>query len=283
MSPLEYCYEKVKDSEFAFQAGYRFLPKAKYDAIAVIYAYRRELLDVIEDCQQIVVAKTTLVWWHQDLIKVFHGEIPEHPVHQALKEVITVFRLPESELVELIYGVEMDLHHVRYLAFEDLRYYCYRISGVLLRLVARVLGFTDEQTLVYAETLGIALQLTKILTHVGADARLGRIYLPMNELQQFNVPAQTILSGKLTTEFEVLMNVQLERVKRLYQQALSFLPKQDKKQQKASLMLASIYYALLMELKDDGVGNVLKYKLMIPYPRQFRIALKTRWFGFCFE
>lgn len=280
MSPLEYCYEKIEDSEFAFKASYRFLPKAQYDAIAVVYAYRRELLEVIQDCQQAEVAKATLAWWHQDLAKVFQYEMPEHPVHQALKDVVAVFRLPENELVELIHGVEMDIHHVRYLAFDDLRYYCQRISGVLLRLVARILGFTDEQTLAYAETLGIAVQLTKIMTHIGADARLGRIYLPMDELQRFNVPAQTILSSKPTAEFEALMNTQLERIQQFYQQALSLLPKQDKKQQKASLMLASIYDALLMELKDDGVGNVLKYKLTIPYPRQFRIALKTRWFGF---
>ena len=176
--------------------------------------------------------------------------------------------------------MEMDLHHVRYAAFDDLRYYCYRVAGVVGRLIARILGFDSAQTLQYAETLGLALQLTNIIRDVGEDARMGRIYLPQEDLQRFGVSEQDILSANATPEFARLMQFQYERALNAYREAVALLPPCDKKRQKAGLVMGSIYYALLREIERDGLGNVLRYKIRIPNPRKMRIALKTWLFGF---
>ncbi|XXQ69451.1 presqualene diphosphate synthase HpnD [Neisseriaceae bacterium B1] len=280
MSPLDYCHEKVSQSGSSFLAGFRFLPPEKQRAMTVLYAFCRELDDVVDDCSDANVARQTLIWWRQDLAKVFHDGAPEHPVNQALREVVPVFRLPENELAEIINGMEMDLHHVRYATFADLQYYCFRVAGVVGRLVARILGFQNVKTLEYADKLGLALQLTNIIRDVGEDARMGRIYLPMDELAQFNVPANTILSATPTPEFAALMQFQFERAKRTYAEALALLPPEDKAAQKTGLIMGSIYYALLMEIERDGLDNVLKYKIKIPNPRKMRIALKTWIFGF---
>lgn len=281
MTPLEYCEHKARESQSSFLAGFRFLPPEKRQAITALYAFCRELDDVVDDCTDPQVAKTTLAWWRNDLQKVFENNgQPEHPVHQALREICPKFALPHNELEELINGMEMDLHHVRYESFDDLQYYCYRVAGVVGRLIARILGFQNAQTLEYAEKLGLALQLTNIIRDVGEDARMNRIYLPMNELAQFNVPAQTILSYTPTPEFEKLMQFQIQRAQETYRQAIALLPESDKKAQKVGLIMGGIYHALLQEIAADGAANVLRYKIKIPNPRKLRIALRIWLLGF---
>ena len=281
MQPLDYCREKAQTSHSNFLASFRFLPPAQRDAMTILYAYCRELDDIVDDSRDPGVARATLAWWRQDLSKVFQANAaPEHPVNQALRSISPTFRLPENELADIINGMEMDLHHVRYAAFDDLRYYCYRVAGVVGRLIARILGFGSAQTLQYAETLGLALQLTNIIRDVGEDARMGRIYLPQEDLQHFGVSEQDILSANATPEFARLMQFQYERALNTYREAVALLPSCDKKRQKAGLVMGSIYYALLREIERDGLGNVLRYKIRIPNPRKMRIALKTWLFGF---
>ncbi|WP_027008703.1 presqualene diphosphate synthase HpnD [Conchiformibius kuhniae] len=281
MTPIAYCRRKARESGSSFLAAFCFLSAEKKDALTVLYAYCRELDDAVDDCSDAQVAKTVLAWWRSDAAKIFAaGQTPEHPVNQALQSVSAQFALPEDELTEIINGMEMDLHHVRYAEFDDLKYYCYRVAGVVGRLIARILGFRDPQTLAYAETLGLALQLTNIIRDVGEDARKGRIYLPMSELQRFNVPAQTILSATPTPAFAELMAFQIDRAGQTYREALALLPECDRKAQKAGLVMGGIYHALLQEIRLDGGENVLKYKIKIPNPRKMRLALKIWLCGF---
>ena len=281
MQPLDYCREKAQTSQSNFLASFRFLSAPQRDAMTILYAYCRELDDIVDDSRDPSIARTTLAWWRQDLAKAYQAQAtPEHPVNQALRSIHPVFRLPESELTDIINGMEMDLHHSRYATFDDLKYYCYRVAGVVGRLIARILGYTQDATLQYAETLGLALQLTNIIRDVGEDARMGRIYLPQDELAQFGVPENSILAAQPSPQFAALMQHQFNRARDTYRQAIALLPDADKKAQKAGLIMASIYYALLQEIERDGLANVLRYKIRIPNPRKMRIALKTWLFGF---
>lgn len=281
MNPLTYCQERAESSGSSFLAGFRFLPDEQKNAMTVLYAYCRELDDVVDDCSDVNVARQTLAWWRQDLAKVFeqNGQ-PEHPVNRALCEYVPLFSFPKDELEDIINGMEMDLHHVRYQTFDDLQYYCYRVAGVVGRLIVRILGFTNNQTLMYAEKLGLALQLTNIIRDVGEDARNNRIYLPLDELKKFNVNEEMIFNYSITNEWQKLMDFQVMRAREMYRVAMDLLPEEDKKRQKAGLVMAGIYHALLEEIARDGAENVLKYKIRIPNPRKFRIALKIWLFGF---
>lgn len=281
MHSLEYCRDKAMASGSSFLAGFRFLPPTQRDAMTVLYAYCRELDDVVDDCSDAGVAAVTLRWWRMDLAKVFAaGEVPEHPVMQALQPCVAAFGLPENELAQIIDGMEMDLTQVRYHRFADLQHYCQCVAGVVGRLIARILGFSQRATLDYADTMGLALQLTNIIRDVGEDARMGRIYLPVAELQRFAVPAADILHGRSSPAFERLMAFQIERARQTYRAAVALLPESDRRRQKSGLVMAAIYYALLREIERDGGGNVLRYKLAIPTPRKMRIALKTWLLGF---
>jgi squalene synthase hpnD len=277
---LDYCHQKAAESHSSFLSGFRFLSVEKRNAITVLYAFCRELDDVVDGCTDPNVAQITLNWWRSDLEKVFNNEMPEHPVHQALKDIRASFDLPKNEFEALIDGMQMDLEQARYGSFDELKLYCHRVAGVVGRLIARILGFSNPQTLEYAEKMGLALQLTNIIRDVGEDARQGRIYLPIEEMQKFDVPANVIMQCKPTDNFARLMQFQVDRARETYREAMLLLPAADKKSQKVGLIMAAIYYALLNEIDRDGAQNVLTYKIAIPSPRKKRIALKTWLFGF---
>ena len=280
MLALDYCRQKAAESHSSFLSGFRFLSVEKRNAITVLYAFCRELDDVVDGCTDPNVAQITLNWWRSDLEKVFNNEMPEHPVHQALKDIRASFDLPKNEFEALIDGMQMDLEQARYGSFDELKLYCHRVAGVVGCLIARILGFSNPKTLEYADKMGLALQLTNIIRDVGEDARQGRIYLPIEEMQKFDVPANVIMQCKPTDNFAKLMQFQVNRARETYREAMLLLPAEDKKSQKVGLIMAAIYYALLNEINRDGAQNVLTYKIAIPSPRKKRIALKTWLFGF---
>ena len=280
MLALDYCRQKAAESHSSFLSGFRFLSVEKRNAITVLYAFCRELDDVVDGCTDPNVAQITLNWWRSDLEKVFNNEMPEHPVHQALKDIRASFDLPKNEFEALIDGMQMDLEQARYGSFDELKLYCHRVAGVVGCLIARILGFSNPQTLEYADKMGLALQLTNIIRDVGEDARQGRIYLPIEEMQKFDVPANVIMQCKPTDNFTKLMQFQVNRARETYREAMLLLPAADKKSQKVGLIMSAIYYALLNEIDRDGAQNVLTYKIAIPSPRKKRIALKTWLFGF---
>ena len=280
MLALDYCHQKAAESHSSFLSGFRFLSVEKRNAITVLYAFCRELDDVVDGCTDPNVAQITLNWWRSDLEKVFNNEMPEHPVHQALKDIRVSFDLPKNEFEALIDGMQMDLEQARYGSFDELKLYCHRVAGVVGCLIARILGFSNLKTLEYADKMGLALQLTNIIRDVGEDARQGRIYLPIEEMQKFDVPANVIMQCKPTDNFAKLMQFQVNRARETYREAKLLLPAEDKKSQKVGLIMAAIYYALLNEIDRDGAQNVLTYKIAIPSPRKKRIALKTWLFGF---
>jgi squalene synthase hpnD len=277
---LDYCHQKAAESHSSFLSGFRFLSVEKRNAITVLYAFCRELDDVVDGCTDPNVAQITLNWWRSDLEKVFNNEMPEHPVHQALKDIRVSFDLPKNEFEALIDGMQMDLEQARYGSFDELKLYCHRVAGVVGCLIARILGFSNPKTLEYADKMGLALQLTNIIRDVGEDARQGRIYLPIEEMQKFDVPANVIMQCKPTDNFAKLMQFQVNRARETYREAMLLLPAADKKSQKVGLIMAAIYYALLNEIDRDGAQNILTYKIAIPSPRKKRIALKTWLFGF---
>ena len=280
MLALDYCRQKAAESHSSFLSGFRFLSVEKRNAITVLYAFCRELDDVVDGCTDPNVAQITLNWWRSDLEKVFNNEMPEHPVHQALKDIRASFDLPKNEFEALIDGMQMDLEQARYGSFDELKLYCHCVAGVVGCLIARILGFSNPKTLEYADKMGLALQLTNIIRDVGEDARQGRIYLPIEEMQKFDVPANVIMQCKPTDNFAKLMQFQVDRARETYREAMLLLPAADKKSQKVGLIMAAIYYALLNEIDRDGAQNVLTYKIAIPSPRKKRIALKTWLFGF---
>jgi phytoene synthase len=275
MTPDQYCQFKAAASGSSFYQSFRFLPKDKRRAIVALYAFCREVDDVVDECTDENVARTTLNWWRGQIADIYTGD-PIHPVARALVDIVEEYNLQQEYLQEIIDGMEMDLDVFLYPDFESLQLYCYRVAGVVGLLSAEIFGYTDRQTLKYAYDLGIAFQLTNIIRDVGEDARRNRIYLPMDELEKFDVSATDILTAHETENFRKLMAFQIERAHRYYQQAFKHLPAVDRRAQRAGIIMAAIYQATLDEVVTSGC-HVLKERVSLAPVYKLWLAIKTWW------
>jgi phytoene synthase len=203
---------------------------------------------------------------------------PQHPVMQALMPLAPDFGIEARHLHAIIEGCEMDLRQTRYLDFNSLRAYCHLVAGVVGEVSARIFGQTEPNTTPYAHTLRLAFQLTNIIRDVGEDALRGRIYLPIDELQQFDVKAHEILQRVDSPRFQSLMNFQCDRALTLYDEALAQLPAADRRTQKPGLMMASIYRTLLHEIRAARFP-VLRERVSLTPLRKLWLAWKVQALG----
>ena len=276
-TPEQYVQDKAAASGSSFYYAFLFLPKDRRAAITAFYAFCREVDDVVDEVSDPGVAATKLAWWRTEVASAFAGE-PRHPVMKALMPYAAAFGIEARQLQEIIDGCEMDLTQTRYLDFVALERYCHLVAGVVGEVSARIFGQTQPQTTEYAHKLGLALQLTNIIRDVGEDAMRGRIYLPVNELQQFDVKAHELLSRTYSERFVALMQFQASRAQRIYDEALALLPAADRRAQKPGLMMASIYRTLLREIEADGF-HVLNQRVSLTPLRKLWLAWKVQALG----
>ena len=274
MKPQEYCKQKVAQSGSSFTVSFIFLPKTQREAMTALYAFCREVDDVVDECSDYMVAQTKLNWWKSEVTNLY-ANTPQHPVTKALQPFISQFNLAQEHFLEIIDGMEMDLKFNRYEDFKQLQLYCYRVASVVGLLSASIFGFKNRKTLKYAHDLGMAFQLTNIIRDVGEDARRGRIYLPLDELKKAKVTEDDILQSRETPQVKELMEYQIERAETYYDKALRELPTEDAKQQRTGLMMAAIYRTLLREIKTGSAEKVLTSKTSLPPFRKIMLAVQT--------
>jgi phytoene synthase len=273
MTPDAYCQQKAAASGSSFYYSFLFLPAERRRAITALYAFCREVDDVVDETSETQLAAAKLAWWRSELANLYRGN-PQHPVTKALAPHTAAYSISSEKLNEIIDGMEMDLTQTRYLDWPGLERYCHRVAGVVGLLAAGIFGYRDPRTLAYARDLGIAFQLTNIIRDVGEDARNNRIYLPMDELKRFNVPAADILEAKETPQFRVLMTFQDARARSYYDKAIAALPAEDRRAQRPGLIMAAIYRALLEEIEREGFRVLTRRTSLTPL-RKFWIAWKT--------
>jgi phytoene synthase len=276
MTPDDYCQEKAAASGSSFYYSFLFLPPERRRAITALYAFCREVDDVVDETSEMELAAAKLAWWRAEVAHLYAGN-PQHPVTKALQPHREKFAITAERLNEVIDGMEMDLSQTRYLDWPGLERYCYRVAGVVGLLAAGIFGYRDPRTLQYAKQLGIAFQLTNIIRDVGEDARKNRIYLPMEDLKRFNVPASDILQSRETSEFKSLMAFEAQKARDYYDKAMGTLPAEDRRAQRPGLIMASIYRALLEEIERDGF-RVLTQRTSLTPLRKFWLAWRT-WLG----
>jgi 15-cis-phytoene synthase len=273
MSPDEYCQQKTVQSGSSFYYSFLFLPPERRRAITALYAFCREVDDTVDECADESIARIKLAWWRTEVSAMFKGA-GTHPVMQALQPHLAVYGLQEKHMQAIIDGMEMDLNQSRYLDFPAMKQYCWHVASVVGILSASIFGVTNPRTLEYAEKLGLAFQLTNIIRDVGEDARKGRIYLPVNELQQFGVTAADLLNARHSDKFEQLMQFQVKRAQQAYDEAFALLPPEDRRAQRPGLMMAAIYRAVLDEIERDDF-HVLNQRISLTPLRKLWLAWKT--------
>ena len=273
MTPDEYCQQRAVQSGSSFYYSFLFLPPERRRAITALYAFCREVDDVVDERMDPTVARAKLAWWRDEIATAFAGT-PQHPVARALAPVVASYHLPEAHFQTVIDGMAMDLERSRYRDFGELESYCHRVAGVVGLMSAEIFGYANPATREYARDLGIAFQLTNIVRDVGEDARRGRIYLPQDELARHGVPDAGLLKGESSTAFRALMAEQVARARRWYERAIGALPAEDAFAQRPGLIMAAIYRALLDEIARDGY-RVLDHRIALTPLRKLWIAWKT--------
>ncbi|RZS57039.1 presqualene diphosphate synthase HpnD [Sphaerotilus mobilis] len=277
MTPEQYVQEKAAASGSSFYYAFLFLPPPRRAAITAFYAFCREVDDVVDEVQDLGVAAQKLAWWRQEVAQAYNGQ-PHHPAMKALMPHVAAYDIRAEHLLAVIDGCEMDLQQSRYLDYAGLQRYCHLVAGVVGEVASGIFGRSQAVTIEYAHRLGLAFQLTNIIRDVGDDARRGRIYLPVSELQQFDVKAHEVLKRVYSERFTALMRFQAERAQRCYDEALALLPEVDRRSQKPGLMMANIYRTLLTEIEAGGF-QVLHQRISLTPVRKLWIAARTNWRG----
>ena len=287
MTPELYVQQKAAASGSSFYYAFLFLPKPRRAAITAFYAFCREVDDVVDEAIDHGVATTKLAWWQSEVKNAYAGQ-PSHPVMQALMPIAADYGIEQRHLQAVIEGCQMDLSQTRYLDYPALERYCHLVAGVVGEVAARIFGQTCPETTDYAHKMGQAFQLTNIIRDVGEDALLGRIYLPINELQRFNVKAHELLKRQgaggeagqadFQHRFQALMAFQAQRAHTLYDQAIALLPAADHRAQKPGLMMASIYRSLLREIERVKF-QVLHQRISLTPLRKLWLAWKVQALG----
>lgn len=273
MSPDQYCQQKAARSGSSFYYSFLFLPVEQRRAITALYAFCREVDDIVDECSDPAVAHRKLDWWQGEIEQCFAGK-PRHPVSLALQQPVRSYNLPAEYFQEILDGMRMDLQQNRYETFSELALYCHRVAGVVGLLSAEIFGHRHRDTLKYAGQLGTAFQLTNILRDVREDAERGRIYLPLDELLQYRINPRDLLDVRVPDGLREMLGFQAQRARRYYQRAMSHLPPADRYAQRSGLIMAEIYRTLLDEMEADEF-RVMQQRLSLTPLRKFWIAWKT--------
>jgi 15-cis-phytoene synthase len=274
MTPDEYCQGKAAASGSSFYYSFLFLPAERRRAITAVYAYCREVDDAVDEVSDPAVAEAKLRWWRGEVAALFDRQ-PTHPVTRALLPFIDgPFGITRERLLAILDGMEMDLRQNRYLDFAALRRYAHLVAGVVGEISAAVFGYSDPRTLDFAGRLGLALQLINVIRDVGDDARRGRVYLPLDELQRFGVRPADLLAGRYVDGFVPLMRFQAERARASYSEAIALLPPADRRAQRPGLIMGAIYATLLDEIERADF-QVLHQRVALTPLRKLWIAWRT--------
>jgi phytoene synthase len=277
MTPQQYVQDKAASSGSSFYYAFLFLPPPRRAAITAFYAFCREVDDVVDEVSDPTVAASKLHWWRLEVAQAYAGR-PSHPVTQALMPLAPDYGITAAHLHAVIEGCQTDLDQTRFLDYPALQRYCHLVAGIVGEVAASIFGRTEVATVQYAHRLGLAMQLTNIIRDVGDDARRGRIYLPVSDLQQFGVKAHELLKREApwgySERFQALMRFQAERAHAAYDQAMVLLPDRDRAAQKPGLMMANIYRTLLREIEAQGF-QVLHQRTSLTPLRKLWIATRT--------
>ena len=240
----------AKKSNSSFYYAFNLLPQEKRDAMNTVYAFCRQTDDIVDMGSETSDLKyEKLRKWRIELEKSLDG-FSDYQILNKLASTIQKFNIPLEPFFELLIGMEMDLQKNRYLTFEDLQLYCYRVASTVGLMCIEIFGYKHASTRDFAVNLGIALQLTNILRDVKKDADKGRIYLPQEDLRKYGYAEKDLLNSTYNENFQNMMKFEVKRAKEYFDKATNSLNLEDKKAMFAARAMQHIYYRMLNKIVD---------------------------------
>jgi len=264
--------EIARKSKSSFYYAFNLLPLEKRDAMNTVYAFCRQTDDIVDTGSETSDLKyERLHKWRIELEKSLDG-FSDYQLLNKLASTIQKFNIPLEPFFELLKGMEMDLQKNRYLTFDDLQLYCYRVASTVGLMCIEIFGYKHASARDFAVNLGIALQLTNILRDIKKDAENGRIYLPMEDLNKFGYNESDLLNNTFNGKFRDMMEFQVERAKEYFDKATAALNLEDKKAMFAARAMQHIYYRMLNKIIDAGY-DVYHKKIKISAVKKVGISL----------
>ncbi len=263
----------TQSSGSSFTYSFFFLPKKKRIALTVVYAFCRLADNISDDTTSSTEAREKLDFWYKEIDLCYSGH-PRHPVTRQLQEVIREFKIPKDYFFELLRGVEMDFSQYRYKTFGDLYQYCYRVASIVGLICVEIFGYQNPKVKEHAIQQGLAFQLTNILRDVKEDYRLGRIYIPQEDLEKFQYTEKDLEERIVNSNFKALMQFEADRAKDYYRKAQDLIPPQDRPALIASEIMGTIYFRLLKKIEEADY-NVFEKKIRLSSFQKLVMALGT--------
>lgn len=274
----DYCQQKAAPDGSSTYYALRRAPAASQPLLTALYALRRELEETVKETSDPTIGRTKHAWWQKELASLFNGE-PSHPVTKALQAHSAKKRALDeplrTSLDTLVDGFGMDLDQARYLDWPGLRRYLDQTGGAFAVAVARITARAPDQAAKWAAPLGSALVLAERLLELGDDARHGRIYIPIDELQRFSVTAADLINRKYSDEFTALMRFQVERARKALNEAVAAIPPAERAGQRLLRAQAALALQSLDEIEREGF-HVLHQRIALTPIRKLWITWRTR-------
>lgn len=243
----QYCASITQYSSHTFYLASLLLPAQKQRAVQALYAFCRSTDDLIDKTRGLSHAEEVFDAWSQRLNNVHPAA--NDPVPLAWADVQAKYHIPRGYADQLIKGVSQDKTPKRYQTFDELAEYCYEVASTVGLMAMYIIGFESRDALPYAVKLGIGLQLTNILRDVGEDLRAGRLYLPLDELNQFGLTEQDVMAHTNDHRWKKFMRFQIERVHRLYEEAAPGIALLNKEGRFAIAAATELYRAILSDIE----------------------------------
>ncbi|WP_020065897.1 squalene/phytoene synthase family protein [Paraburkholderia caledonica] len=274
----EYCQQKAAPPGSSTYYALRQAPAASQPRLSALFALRREFEETVKEVSDPAIGRTKLAWWQNELAALAAGT-PTHPVSKALAASLPDVKTEYPALQALLSGFEMDLDQARYLDYPNLRRYVQAVGGTFASLVARSArtkaSADGSQAPDWSTPLGEALLLAQFVVETGNDARHGRIYIPIDEMQRFNVTAADLINRKYSDAFTGLMRFQTKRARDAVRTALVAVPANERRSQRTLLAQGALASALLDEIERDGY-HVLHQRIALTPIRKLWIAWRAK-------
>jgi phytoene synthase len=267
----------------SFYYSFLVLPKAKRDVIVAVWDFCRAVDDAVDLESDPARARQALDGWRAEVGRVFGPDTPVTPQGRELKRLAAGFSLPREQFDALIEGVGMDITPQRFATFADLEPYCHRVASSVGLICAEIFGYRDPAVREYARDLGVALQLTNILRDVGEDLRVGRMYLPLEDLARFGVTEEDLArenreagAGVRSERVRALLEHQAARARVYFSRATRVLPEAERRAVLAAEIMRTIYQETLRRIETGGC-DVFTKVVRLHRITQARLAVHVLW------
>lgn len=244
-----YCRRIAHDAGPNFSVGFRFLPRAKRDAVYATYAFCRFVDDVVDETPGEDVEER-IASWEAELSRCYAGS-PTHTITVALADTVSRYPIPQEAFQGLIDGCKQDLVKNRYENFDELMGYSDLVATTISTMSLSIFGYHDERALVRGRDLATAFQLTNILRDVGDDIHKNRIYLPADDMARFGVTEEDLRREVVTPGFVELMRFQVARVREHFHRAEELLQWIEADSRRCTCLMGAVYYEVLQRIEDE--------------------------------